>query len=565
MISWTIATTGIETTSYFSSHALQTTSLTRTRNGSTSSVNPFLGSVTNSVTESESGSGINSRATIQSANQTATFQTLLHDVQTAYNSRSGETQAFTGTTFYFSGQYQPPTTSEIYPKLTTASGLRTYATQHQVTSTITTFSASKFGSIQSSTAVPSNAVTASQSGGILITETVQGEVTIATTTQATPTYWFFASQSTEETVDTTTTLSVTTSGVSRATVYQAEGNEVFYKISNPASYELTAKAARPLATTETRITVLPLRVTVTRGAVTGLVTLTGQGSPAIDLSAASSSETVAEGTELTRNITQYGPDGHSSVVEHYYTVSTLQTQSTPVNYTYTQFYSEDPGDTFTDSTLSQTLKLYDETLIALQANRFATPSWVASLITGFPAATSQFRYGKAAWDIDGQKGSETTPADLDYLVSAYTGSFTRGQITIANTTNQSLTLSLPSITYKTTVGTVATTTSTVIGVEGQPQLIGDDIYDVEHLGGGAFAESWTVIDRVQPEYVYSDLKNSESISHLGNDTSYGQGESNAVSYLTFEPHLLGGGLFNGNAPAPDAIFWTESRNPSDPA
>ena len=565
MISWTIVTTGIETTSYFSSHTLQTASLTRTRNGSTSSVNPFLGSVTNSVTASESGSTSGSRATIQSANQTATFQTLLHDVQTAYNSRSGETQAFTYTTFYFSGQYEPPTSSEIYPKLTTASGLRTYATQHQVTSTVTTFSASKFGSIQSGTAVPSNAVTASQSGGILITETVQGGVTIATTTQATPTYWFFASQSTEETADTTTTLSVTTSGVSRATVYQAEGNEVFYKISNPASYELTAKAARPLATTETRITAAPVRVTVTRGAVTGLVTLAGQGSPAIDLSAASSSETVAEGTEITRNITQYGPDGQSSVVEHSYTVSTVQTQSTPVNYTYTQYWSEYPEDVFTDETLSQTLKLYDETVIALQANRFAFPSWVASLITGFPADTSQFRYGKTAWDIDGQKGSETTPADLDYLVGAHTASFTRGQITIANTTNQSMTLSLPSITYKTTVGTVATTTSTVIGVEGQPQLIGDDIYAVEHLGGGAFAESWTVIDRVQPEYVYSDLKNSESISHLGNDTSYSQGESSPVSYLTFEPHLLGGGLFNGNAPARDAIFWTESRNPPDPA
>lgn len=560
MISWTIVTTGIETTSYFSSHALQTSSLTRTANSSATS-----SGYTHSFTSSESGSGINSRATIQFADQTATFQTLLHNVQGAYNSRSGATDAYPSTTYYYSGQYQPPTTSEVYPKLTTASGLRTYATGYQKTSTVTTFSASKFGSIQSGTAVPSNAVTASQSGGILITETVQGEVTIATTTQATPTYWFFASQSTEETADTTTTLSVTTSGVSRATVYQAEGNEVFYKISNPASYELTAKAARLLATTETRITVAPVRVTVTRGAVTGLVTLTGQGSPAIDLSAATSSETVAEATELTRNITQYGPDGQSSVVEHSYTVSTLQTQSTPVNYTYTQFWSEYPEDVFTDSTLSQTQKLYDETLIALQANRFATPSWVASLITGFPAATSQFRYGKTAWDIDGQKGSETTPADLDYLVSAYTGSFTRGQITIANTTNQSMTLSLPSITYKTTVGTVATTASTVIGVEGQPQLIGDDIYAVEHLGGGAFAESWTVIDRVQPEYVYSDLKNSQSISHLGNDTSYSQGESSSVSYLTFEPHLLGGGLFNGNNPAPNAIFWTESRNPTDPA
>ena len=560
MISWTIVTTGIETTSYFSSHTLQTASLTRTANSSATS-----SGYTHSFTSSESGSTLGSRATIQSANQTATFQTLLENVEGAYNFRTGATDAYPDTTYYYSGQYQPPTTSEIYPKLTTASGLRTYATQHQVTSTVTTFSASKFGSIQSGTAVPSNAVTASQSGGILITETVQGEVTIATTTQATPTYWFFASQSTEETADTTTTLSVTTSGVSRATVYQAEGNEVFYKISNPASYELTAKAARLLATTETRITVAPVRVTVTRGAVTGLVTLTGQGSPAIDLSAASSSETVAEGTELTRNITQYGTDGQSSVVEHSYTVSTLQTQSTPVNYTYTQFWSEYPEDVFTDSTLSQTQKLYDETLIALQANRFATPSWVASLITGFPAATSQFRYGKTAWDIDGQKGSETTPADLDYLVSAHTGSFTRGQITIANATNQSMTLSLPSITYKTTVGTVATTTSTVIGVEGQPQLVFDDIYTVPHLGGGAFAESWTVIDRVQPDYVYSDLKNSESISHLGNDTSYSQGESTSVSYLTFEPHLVGGGLFNGNAPAPDAIFWTESRNPPDPA
>jgi hypothetical protein len=304
---------------------------------------------------------------------------------------------------------------------------------------------------------------------------------------------------------------------------------------------------------------------MTRGAVTGLVTLAGQGSPAIDLSAASSSETVPEATELTRNITQYGPDSQSSVIEHSYTASTVQTQSTPVNYTYTQFYSEDPDDVFTNSTLSQTQKLYDETQIALQANRFADPSWVASLITGFPAMTSQSRYGKTAWNIDGQKGSQTTPTHLEYLISAHTGSFTRGQVTIANVTNQSITLSVPSITYKTTDGTVATTSSTVIGVDGQPQLIGDDITLLEHLGGGAFAESWTVIDRVQPEYVYSDLKNSLTVSHLGNDTSYSQGESTSVSYMTFEPHLLGGGLFNGNAPAPDAIFWTESRNPPDPA
>lgn len=564
MISWTIVTTGVETTSFFSSHTLQTTSLTRTANGSTSSVNPSLDPVTNSVTSSESGSGIISRATIRSANETATFQTLLHDVQGAFNSASGATQEFTFTTFFLSGQFVPPTSFEVYPQLTTTSGLRTYVTQHQVTSTATTVSASKFGSIQSGTAVPSNAVVASQTGGILITQIVQGEITIPTTTAATPTYYFFASQSTEETVDTTTTLSVTTSGVSRATVYQAQGNEVFYQISNPASYEVTAKAARPLATTETRITVSPVRATVTRDDVTGLITLSAQGSPAIDLSAASSSETVAGETELTRSIIQHGPDGESSVLEYSYSVSTVETQSIPVNHTYTQFFSE-PDDILNEATISRTIKLFDETLIALHANRFAEPSWVASLITGFPAETSQFRYGKAATVIDGQKGSQTTPTNLDYLVGAYTASFTRGQITIINTTNQNLTLSLPSITYKTTVGTVATTASTVIGVEGQPQLIGDDISAVEHLGGGVFAESWTVVDRVQPEYVYSDLKNSESISHLGNDTSYSQGESSSVSYLTFEPHLLGGGLFNGNNPAPDAIFWTESRNPPDPA
>lgn len=564
MISWTIVTTGVETTSFFSSHTLQTTSITRTANGSTSSVNPFNGPVTNSVTSSESGSGITSRATIRSANETATFQTLLHDVQGAFNSASGETQEFTFTTFFFSDQFVPPTSSEVYPQLTTTSGLRTYVTQHQVTSTVTTVAASKFGSIQSATVVPNNAVAASETGGILITQIVQGEITIPTTTEATPTYYFFASQSTEETVDTTTTLSVTTSGVSRATVYQAEGNEVLYKISNPASYEVTAKAARPLATTETRITVLPVRTTVTRDGVTGLITLSAQGSPAIDLSAASSSETVAGETELTRSILQHGPDGESSVLEYSYSVSTVETQSIPVNHTYTQFFSA-PDDILNEATVSRTIKLFDETLIALQANRFAHPSWVASLITGFTAETSQFRYGKAATVIAGQKGSQTTPTNLFNLITEHTAFFTRGQITLVNTTNQNLTLNSPSITFKTTFGTVATTASTVIGVEGQPQLISDDIFAVEHLGGGSFAESWTVIDRVQPEYVYSDLKNSQSISHLGDDTSYSQGESTSVSYLTFEPHLLGGGFFNGSNPAPNAIFFTESRNPPDPA
>jgi len=132
-------------------------------------------------------------------------------------------------------------------------------------------------------------------------------------------------------------------------------------------------------------------------------------------------------------------------------------------------------------------------------------------------------------------------------------------------TNDSFTFEVPNLTYKTTQGTVATTSSVLVTVQGDPQLIYDDVYSPDHLGGGAFAESWTVIDRVQPEYVYSDLKNGESVSHLGNDTSYSQGESNAASYLTFEPYLLGGGLFNGNAPAPNAIVWTESRNPVDPA
>lgn len=564
MISWTIVTTGVETTSFFSSHALQTTSLTRTANGSTSSVNPFFGSVTNSVTFSQSGSGINSRATIRSANETATFQTLLHDVQGAFDSASGETQGFPFTTFFFSDKFKPPTSSEVYPKLTTTSGLRTYVTEHQVTSTVTTVSASKFGSIQSATVMPGNAVAASATGGILITQIVQGEITIATTTEATPTNYFFASQSTEKTVNTTTTLSVTTSGVSRATVYQAEGNEVLYQISNPASYEVTAKAARPLATTETRITVSPVRATVTRDNVTGLITLSAQGSPAIDLSAASSSETVAGETELTRSIIQHGPDGESSVLEYSYSVSTVETQSIPANYTYTRFFSA-PDDILAEETISHTIKLFNETLIALQANRFAYPSWVASLITGFPASTSQFRYGKAATVIAGQKGSQTTPTNLFNLITEHTALFTRGQITIVNTTNQNLTLNSPSITFKTTLGNVATTTSTVIGVEGQPQLIADDIFTVEHLGGGSFAESWTVIDRVQPEYVYSDLKNSQSISYLGDDTSYSEGESTPVSYLTFEPHLLGGGFFNGNNPAANAIFFTESRNPPDPA
>lgn len=560
MISWTIATTGLLTTSYFSSHNIQTTSFTRTINGSTSSVNPFFGSVTNSVTASESGSAIISVATIRSANQTATFQTLLQSVQTAYNFASGATDAFAGTTFTNSVQYQPPTSSEIYPKLTTTSGLRTMFTQRQDTSTVTTVSTSKFGTIQSSSASPVNAVAVSQSSGILVTTVVQNETTVPMTTEAPVTFWFFASVSTAKSATVTTTQTITTSGISRATVYQAEHNEALYSIFGPNSYEATPKAARPLAQTATRITVFPILETASQGDVTGFISLTAQFSGTINLSDATSSETVAEASEFTRTITQYGPDQESTTVEYFYTVSTTTTQSTPANYAYTQA-SDRPPLTFADESRSDTYNQYDEAQVSLQANRFLDPLWRANLLVRLDAGTAQQRYGKSMFVIAGQKGLEAGPTDFPIDLSPFSGSYARGQITFFDVTNDSFTFEVPSLTYKTTQGTVATTSSVIITAQGQPQLIGDGVASPDHLGGGAFAESWTVVDRVQPEYVYSDLKNSESISHLGNDTSYGQGESNAVSYLTFEPYLLGGGLLNGNAPAPDAIVWTEFRNP----
>jgi hypothetical protein len=296
----------------------------------------------------------------------------------------------------------------------------------------------------------------------------------------------------------------------------------------------------------------------------GFISLTAQMSPAIDLSGATSSETVAGAVEQTRGITQYGPDGQSTALEYFYTVSTVTTQSTPANYAYTQAFAS-PPDTFTNESASQTIGLYDETQVSAQANRFLEPSWVANAFINYAAGTSQQRYGKSMFVIAGQKGSETGPTDFPIDLSPFSGSFARGQITFVDVTNDSFTFEVPNLTYKTTQGTVATTSSVLVTVQGDPQLIYDDVYSPDHLGGGAFAESWTVIDRVQPEYVYSDLKNGESVSHLGNDTSYSQGESNAASYLTFEPYLLGGGLFNGNAPAPNAIVWTESRNPVDPA
>ncbi len=566
MISWTVATTGPMTTNFFSSQTIQTGSTNRTENSSTSGLAQG-GSSTYSFTRQESESKLTSLATISSANETATFGTSLTSLASAYYSLAGETINFEfpdPEDNYSIADGGTPNTgtglgTQTYPQISTASGLRTYLSVNQDTSTTITSAATEFVELSSGTNSPLDFDGPVRQSSMPVTTLIEeGGATIRTTTQSPATYWWASTRSTEETVDTTTSQTVTTTGPYRATIYQAEGNEVIYKLTAPTSYASTPQAARPLAETATRITVLPLRQTIARGSFASSISLTAQGSPSINLSAATAEKTIAGTTETTRNLTQYGPDSESSELEYAYTVPTFETTTSALNYTYTQAFSA-PDEITTESTLSRTAQLYDETQLAVEGNTFADASWLAELFVDQPPQTAQSRFGKSMWNINGQKGSQLTPPTFPYQLSYFTASCARGQVTLLDASDADVTLSMPTAFYKTTVGETPTTASVLLGAVGQPQRIADDVGGAAHLGGGVFAESWTVIDRVQPDYLYSDLKNDISVSHLGNDTSYSQGQIVAASHLTFEPFLLGGGFVND--PTPNAIVWSEHRNP----
>jgi hypothetical protein len=553
MISWTIATTGNVLTNHGSTRFEQIIDDSNTFD--TSNTGLFFGTPsTYSRTSSLKYDRLQLGITETSGNETATFSTAIFSVTGSYTQNGGET-IIVGTGPPLTGN-DPGSSTESFVSSFTTSGLRTYASVSQQTSTTQTVSASKFGNLQSSSAYPASA-TARISSEIGATTTLQSSLTTLTTTTKPNTFWFYTSISTQKTEQHTTTINQTTSGVSFATVYQADGNAVIYKISNnPSSFVASPIAARSMGQTFTRITVSPILNTTQKQST--VITLSGfplfgQG---LATQSATTSETLTIQDNSTRTLTYLGPENSSTTFTHQFPITSTETVSVDADYQYLSSYLATSGLPAPGTGDGKTTY---KTSAMLQGNKYEQPQWLPSLFAYMDAGTSQNRSGKAAWVIAGQFGSETTPTDLPIDLNAFSGSISRGKRTFYNITNSYVTLDLPSVTYTTENNGSNTTSSTIIGAEGATtEVIYDDLDSPAHIGGGSFAPDWTVIDRVQPDFVYANLVNSQTTSYLGNDTSRSGGQSASVSHLTLEPHLIGGGA--GGSATPDAIFWTEARN-----
>ena len=562
MISWLVSTTAVATTEYLSTHDVQTTSITATVNSSFTDAF-FEYGATISFTASQSGSGSTIRATIRSNNESAFFGTTSTSVIGDFKFVTAETASYTyassgsdtsaNTVFYNSGSVGGPGSTSFF---TTGSTLRfTYSIAKQTSTTQTTIS-DVFGNLESSSAPGTNAFVQSASSAISLTTisqtslnvTPEGATTLITTSAPTTTvapivtYWFFPLSEETITQTTTTTFDSETAAQEYATIYQADANEVIYSISAPTSFAPNPIAAREIASTFTRITVAPV-----------LATLSRQSTTIVEIEDATSSESFPTYASTTRTITQFGPDGESSTVEWPVVLTTTSSSAVSLNYEFST--TENITETYTDNSRSQSFYLQNSAFRSYEANKYADAQWLADLFVGQAALTTQNRFGKSGWDIDGQKGSELTPSTLPFDVNEFSGSISRGRKTVFNITRSDLTIDAPSVTYRTTIGSDATTASILLGASGSMELIGDGAGNIEHLGGGGYAESWTVVDRVYPDYVYSDMVNSGTTSYLGNDTSYSGTSRRSVSHLTFEPYLYSGG------PDADAVFWTEYRNP----
>ena len=552
MISWTIATTGNVLTEHRSTRVEQI--IDNSNTFSTSNTGLFFGTPS---TYSRTSSLKYDRLVLEiietSGNETATFSTTIFSVTGSYTQNGGET-IIVGTSPPFVGN-DPGSSTESFVSSSTMSGLITYASVSQQTSTTRTVSASKFGNLQSSSTYPASA-TARISSEIGATTTLQSSLTTLTTTTKPNTFWFYTSISTQETERHTTTINQTTSGVSFATVYQADDNEVIYKIpSNSSSFVASPIAARIMGQTFTQITVAPILNTTQKQST--VITLSG---PPLGQGLATQSATTSETRTIqdnsTRTLTHFGPENSSTTFTHQFPITSTETVSVDADYQYLSSYLATSGIPAPGTGDGKTTY---KTSAMLQGNKYEQPQWLPSLFAYMDAGTSQNRSGKAAWVIAGQFGSETTPTDLPIDLNEFSGLISRGKTTFYNITNSYVTLDLPSVTYTAENNGSNTTSSTIIGVQGATtEVIGDGLDSPAHIGGGSFAPDWTVIDRVQPDFVYANLVNSQTTSYLGNDTSRSGGQIAPVSHLTFEPHLIGGGA--GASATPDAIFWTEARN-----
>jgi len=549
VISWTVPTNGEFVTASFSSHTAQSTKLTRSFS-TTESGGYFDGTLFVTTTSSQSESGSVRQATITSLNESGTFRTTQISVAGAFTSASGVTldHQFSeeSDNFVLTDGTSTVTVETAPATILTASTAPFYLSLPVRTSTTLTSEGSNFeATLRSSLDYPEDAESVSESYNIVAATTVLNSVSLPTTSYSPTTYWFYRSEEVEVTYDTTTELASSATFEREATIYQAEANEVIYSITNWPTFVYPPAAARPSATTATRVTVLPISNPVTRNSIA--VTATSLATTAVEVPLV---------TTLSSTLTLLGPDGYNETALHEFPNITTTTGVLSFDY---QFESSTQiTGSYEDGSRTEADTLFNQTVVALQAESYAADIWQPAIVVGGPPGTSQFRFGKSNWKIAGQKGAETTPEDFHLDLSPYSGSFTRGQRTFRNATQSAFTLQAPSITYRTTVGAAPTTSSTIIGVSGPPALISDDAAAIEHLGGGEYAESWTVVDRVGADLVYDDMVNQGTTQFDGNDTSYQQEDIVAVSHLTKAPYLVGGAPAPGN---PAAIIWTEHRNP----
>jgi hypothetical protein len=554
MISWVVTTTADATTDYLASANVESSSFTRT--ASASNTGPFFGgSFTLSSSSSHSASGSTFYATTSSNNESARFFTSSTFVSEAFASASAETNSlnFTNTAnntvFYYSTSSQG-TGTQLYS--TTFSILDAAFSATQQTSTTNTATVSALGALSSGLSIPGTAVAWRSTGG-RTTTSVATSITGAsatttasrlTTTQSPVTWWFFPSISKQSTQTVTTSFGTIIIPEAYATVYQAAPNEVIYLISEPTSFASAAIAARDVGVTVTRATIAP-----------AVSTLTREFSAVSQISDTTTTRSIAIIEQTTRTITQFGPDAESSTYTWNSPITTSSSAAASLNYEFSSLStSSSEAEVFNQS---ETTYWTSSTVVSYSANEYANSS-IANLIVPANNLTSQNRFGKMVWDIAGQEGLDLTPSSAPFNVGEVSAYISRGRKTVVNTTSPDLTIESPSVTYKTTIGTNATTQSTMLGVAGSATSIADNIAAIEHLGGGGYAQSWTAVDRVYPDYVYRNLINEQSATFAGNDTSYEGQSATPISRLTAEPHLYGAG--DGTTAAPNAVLWTEYRN-----
>lgn len=532
MRSWTIAATALVTTA--SGLSQRTYSRSFSTETQTSYTDAPLGvSRSISTTSSSSSSEYRSSETVSSIGTNSISRTTLSVTSSEFSSASGGTTTSSNS----SGQ-----------TISTAAGSNSYSYSLQIsttlggaltnvftrsirTSTTTTATSQVWSAMQSSGAYPAGATTVRFSVGESATVlTVDGKTSLTTTTPPT-TYWYFRTSAGTVTRTSVVNTPSTVTGVVSATVWEAEPNEVLYSLATQ-SFASAPLAARTLAISTTRITVTPVRETVS-------LQITSN-------SATSATTTTYETlTQASRELTYLGPDSQTTT-GYFYDVLTEGTLTLPMNFSFT---SSAPATGAGVVGVSSTSSVFEQ-------NTYGPTPVVAKVFSPNSALTSQQRWGRFGWVIDGQSGSTVEP-NLSLNLDDLTGSFTRGRRTILDVTRSDLTIEMPSITYRTQSNGEATTSSAIFFAAGTAPANLDPVV-IPHFGGGVLASEWTVIEGAAPNVVYSDLVNSTTTSFSGNDTSRKDTDSQvSVSHLTAEPYLFGG---DRSIIPVDVLWWSAARH-----